>query len=69
MSDGMSDANVTGSLGVDIFEAVYQLRDALKAARRGHRGLRPSLDLARLNRILEEAGVELHLNLPAGERW
>jgi hypothetical protein len=39
MSDGMSDANAMGNLVTELREAAYALRDAIKAARRGHRGM------------------------------
>ncbi|MFI5299223.1 MAG: hypothetical protein ACHREM_14090 [Polyangiales bacterium] len=55
----MNDANAEGRLASDVYEAVYQLRDALKSAREGHRGLRPVLDWDRIHRILHEAEVEL----------
>ena len=58
MSDGMSDAAAVGRLGNAVVDAAYGLRDALKAADAGHRGV--SVDaLEDINRVLRDAGYEL----------
>ncbi len=54
----MEDANAVGGLAVELREAAYEMRDAVKAAEAGHRGL--SVDVqAEVNDILLPCGWKL----------
>lgn len=58
MSSGIQDANAVGQLGQKVVLACYDLRDAIKAADAGYRGLSPAWNET-VNEILLEAGYEL----------
>jgi hypothetical protein len=58
MSDGMSDANAVGALAGKLRNAAYELRDAIKAARDGRRGLSVAV-LAEVNEVLDGSGYHL----------
>ena len=55
MSGGMEDANAVGRLGVKLREAAYQMRDAIKEAEEGHRGLTVDV-LSEVNEIMLPCG-------------
>lgn len=55
MSDGMSDGAGVGGLEQRVREAAYELRDAILAAKDGHRGLVPAIQEV-VEPILMEAG-------------
>lgn len=58
MSDGMSDANAMGGLSTRLREASCKMRDAIKAAEDGHRGM--SLDVQEdVNEILLPSGWKI----------
>ena len=59
MSDGISDANALGRLDRDVMLKAHDLRNALKAAEEGHRGLRPAGILATANNALKGCGFQL----------
>ena len=58
MSDGMSDATACGRLAGDLREAAYKLRDAIKAAESGHRGMSVPI-ISTVDPILNDCGFEI----------
>lgn len=59
MSDGMSDGDAVGRLHQNVWNAAYDLRKAIKAAERGHRGLVPAGMVETINEQLEQVGYQL----------
>lgn len=61
MSDGMRDTTAVSELAGSVYEAAYVLRDALKDAQNGYRGLCPHTGELerRLQQILGEAGWDI----------
>jgi hypothetical protein len=58
VSGGLEDANAVGGLANDLKDAAYVLRDAVKAAEEGHRGI--AIDVvATVNEVLLPSGWKL----------
>ena len=58
MSDGLSDTAALDRLAAEVREAAFQLRDAVRRAEHGHRGLYFAVEPV-VNEILAGAGYEL----------
>lgn len=58
MSDGMSDSHALGRLSRDLEHAAMNLRNAIRHARKGHRGLTVSIEDT-VNHWLEGSGYRL----------
>ncbi len=59
MSSGPADARAVSDLGGDVNVTAYRLMKALRAARRGHRGLVPAGLLETVNRQLSRVGLKV----------
>lgn len=58
MSGGMEDASAMSELSKELIDAAYEMRDAVKAAEEGHRGM--SIDIeATVNELLLPIGWKL----------
>lgn len=58
MSGGMEDANAVGRLGTKLTEAAYVMRDAIKEAETGHRGITIDV-LETVNEIMLPCGWKI----------
>ncbi len=58
MSGGMEDANAVGAIGSKLSDAAHELRDAVKEAEAGHRGITVAVEDT-VNPILLPSGWKL----------